>query len=78
MAKTRAEIQKAYRERKKANDATFLQKERQRQEKYRVPASQLSKKKLKKRHEKNKVYCMTYRLKKLSHQVQNNEQKSRP
>ncbi|MCP5694127.1 hypothetical protein NL287_28070, partial [Klebsiella pneumoniae] len=64
MGKTRAEIQKAYRERKKSADENFLVKERQRQAKYRIPAAELSKKKLRERRMKNIDYCAKYRLKK--------------
>ncbi|KAJ8043841.1 hypothetical protein HOLleu_11116 [Holothuria leucospilota] len=64
MGKARAEIQKDYRERKKKNDPKYLERERKRQSTYRVPASELSKKELKKRREKNRRYCMTYRDKK--------------
>ena len=64
MGKTRAEIQKDYRERKKKNDPNYLKKESKRQSGYRIPASELSKSALKKRHEKNKQYCQTYRDKK--------------
>ena len=73
MPKSRSEIQKAHRERKKANDANFLLRERQRQAEYRVPAARLTKKNLIKRRSKNKEYCLTYRLKKAL-QKQNNEQ----
>ena len=41
MAKSRAEIQKAYRERRKVQDPGFLVKERQRQRQYYVPAAKL-------------------------------------
>ena len=39
MEKSRAEIQKAYRERKKAKDQSFLEKERVQKSQYYVPAA---------------------------------------
>lgn len=54
MAKSRAEIQKAYRERKKQNDPTYKDKERKRAASYCVPAAELSSKKRAKRNEKNR------------------------
>ena len=51
MGKTRAEIQKSYRERKKA-DKTWVQKERERRMKYYIPASQLPQDKLEKQRKK--------------------------
>lgn len=61
MAKTRAEIQKAYRERKKQQGTNYLENERKRAAGNRVPAGELSKKKLKIRRAKNKIYCAKYR-----------------
>lgn len=46
MAKSRAEIQKAYRERQKAKGPAFLQKERQRAQSNYVPAASMNKRKL--------------------------------
>lgn len=54
MAKSRAEIQKAYRERNKAEGAAFLEKERLRQQHNYVPSSQLPKRKRVERNLKNK------------------------
>jgi hypothetical protein len=53
MGKSRAELQRDYRERKKKQDPNYLEKERKR--------ALLSKKKIKKRREKNKQYCAKYR-----------------
>ncbi|XP_072015284.1 uncharacterized protein [Amphiura filiformis] len=64
MGKTRAEIQRNYRERKKKNDPNYLKTQQKRQSKYRVPASELCRSALEKRHEKNKLYCKKYRGKK--------------
>ena len=49
MAKTNAQKQREYRERKKLNDPKFLEKERKRQKAYYVKTSNLSKKELKER-----------------------------
>ena len=50
MAKTNAERQREYRERKKAQSgSTYLEKERKRQKKYYVKAKDLSKKELEKK-----------------------------
>ena len=51
MAKTNAEKQKDYRERKKLVSDEFLEKERKRQKTYYVKTSQLKKNELKKRRE---------------------------
>lgn len=64
MAKTRAEIQRAYRERKKRNDPTFLAKEKLRQLSYRTPAAERSKKKQEEYKNRNKLYCAKYRQRK--------------
>lgn len=64
MSKSRAEIQKAYRDRKKQNDMTYMEKERLRQTKYLVPVGMLSKAKLKARRLIDKEYSTRYRLKK--------------
>ncbi|XP_060565544.1 uncharacterized protein LOC132724624 [Ruditapes philippinarum] len=56
MGKTRAEIQREYRERKKAKlGEEFMKKERERVRNYYVPASELSNKKRKERNEKMKI-----------------------
>uniref|UniRef100_K1RJW1 Uncharacterized protein n=1 Tax=Magallana gigas TaxID=29159 RepID=K1RJW1_MAGGI len=55
MAKSRAEIQKAYRERQKAKGPAFLQKERQRAQSNYVPASSMNKRKLTERNHKAKL-----------------------
>ncbi|KAL3836929.1 hypothetical protein ACJMK2_022335 [Sinanodonta woodiana] len=54
MGKSRAEIQKAYRERQKAKGSAYLEKERVRQLQYYTPAADLSAKKMAERNEKNK------------------------
>lgn len=64
MAKTRAEIQKAYRERKKLNDPNFLVREQMRQSKARIPTSALPKRKQQIKRDKNKRYCKKYYVKK--------------
>jgi hypothetical protein len=64
MGKTRAEIQKAYRDRKKLSDPSFLEKERKRARKNRASARILTQRKLIVRREKNKTYCKKYRQKK--------------
>ena len=51
MAKTNAEKQKDYRQRKKLVSDEFLEKERKRQKTYYVKTSQLKKNELKKRRE---------------------------
>ena len=51
MAKTNAEKQKEYRERKKLESDEFLEKERKRQKKYYVKTTQLKKKELKERRQ---------------------------
>lgn len=53
MGKTRAEIQKAYRERKKLNDTSFLENERKRARTNRIPVHVLTERKLKSRREKS-------------------------
>jgi hypothetical protein len=61
MAKSRAEIQRNYREKKKKNDPNYQGKEQRRAKTYRIPASALSNRKLQQRREKNKEYCKKYR-----------------
>ena len=65
MAKTRAEIQKAYRERRKRKEGEkYLKKECDRVMKYCTPARELGKSELKKRNEANKARNRVSRLKK--------------
>jgi len=71
MGKSRAEIQKAYRERQKAKGSTFLEKERVRQKSYYKPAATLSKKKREERNYSNKL---RNRLSRLRRQNQHNEE----
>ena len=63
MAKARREIQKAYRERRKLRDTNYLNKERQRQTKYRKPRSTLSKTVKNKLREQTRRYTAKYRQK---------------
>ena len=62
MGKTRAEIQRAYRERQKDKGPKFLQKERLRVEKNYKPAENLSQAKLLERNEKAKLRNRLSRL----------------
>ncbi|XP_053373914.1 luc7-like protein 3 [Mercenaria mercenaria] len=56
MGKSRAQIQKEYRDRKKAKlGEEYMQKERERVRKYYIPAKELSNKKRKERNEKMKI-----------------------
>lgn len=65
MAKSRAEIQKAYRQRQKEkNNERYLAKERQRRRSTYIPNSQLSKSKKEERNRKNREYLKLYRRKK--------------
>ena len=65
MGKTRAEIQKQYRERKKLREGEeYMEKERERKRKYYVKTSDLSAKKLKKRREVRKRVKKYYDSKK--------------
>lgn len=68
MAKSRAEIQKAYRERQKAKGPAFLQKERQRAQSNYVPAASMNKRKLTERNHKAKLRNRLSRLKKKEQQ----------
>lgn len=68
MAKSRAEIQKAYRERQKAKGPAFLQKERQRAQNNYVPAASMNKRKLTERNHKAKLRNRLSRLKKKEQQ----------
>ena len=61
MAKSRAEIQRQYRERKKQLNSTFLENERKRQKQYRIPAAIMKPKERKKKNEAEKRYCAKYR-----------------
>lgn len=63
MAKSRAQTQKEYRERKKAEGSGFLEKERKRQKKYRKTVSQMTSRELKRKRELNLIHCDTYRRK---------------
>ena len=65
MGKSRAEIQKAYREKKKQKEGeSYLAKERQRRMTYYTPSSELSRTERVKRNEKNSEYLRTWRQKK--------------
>ncbi|KAH3712152.1 hypothetical protein DPMN_071831 [Dreissena polymorpha] len=64
MGKSRAEIQKAYRERQKLKGPAFLYKERARQRQNYVPASHLSKKKKEARNNQAKLRNRLSRLRK--------------
>jgi hypothetical protein len=68
MGKSRAEIQKAYRDRKKAKGPAFLLKERQRTKKYYTPAKQMSEIELDERNRKAQVSNRLSRLKKKERQ----------
>ncbi|WAQ95775.1 LOW QUALITY PROTEIN: hypothetical protein MAR_028465 [Mya arenaria] len=72
MAKSRSEIQKAYRERQKAKGTAFREKEKARQRQYYVPAAQLSSKKRATRNTKNKLRNRLSRLRKRQQQERNN------
>ncbi|XP_060564531.1 uncharacterized protein LOC132723774 [Ruditapes philippinarum] len=72
MAKSRSEIQKAYRERQKAKGAAFLEKERARQRQYYVPAAELTSKKRALRNSKNKLRNRLCRIRKRQLQEENN------
>ena len=64
MPLSRAEIQKAYRERKKATEgANYLRKERKRRMKYYVPSADLTESQRKKRNKKNNEVLKRYRQK---------------
>ena len=60
MAKTSAQRQKEYRERKKTNDRRYGEKETARVMKYYVPRAQLNKKKLKTVQRKQREYEQNY------------------
>lgn len=72
MGKSRAEIQKAYRERQKAKGSAFLEKERVRQLRYYKPAADLSAKKRAERNEKNKFRNRLSRLRKKQREQNDN------
>lgn len=74
MAKTAAERQKEYRERRKARDSTFLEKERERIKRYYVPASEMNKRELAKR---NKKAAIKNRVSRLRHKIQACEERQR-
>ena len=63
MAKSRAQIQKEYRERKKAEGSTYLTQERRRQKRYRKKVTQMTPRELQRKREMNKLHCFTYRNK---------------
>ena len=76
MGKSRAEVQRAYRERKKAKEGElYLTKERQRVKKYYVPTNSLPKKNLKERREKIRD-CMRQKRMKESNNllIENNDE----
>jgi hypothetical protein len=65
MGKCRAEIQKAYREKKKQKEGeSYLAKERQRRMTYYTPSSELSRTERIKRNENNSEYLRTWRERK--------------
>ena len=65
MGKSRADIQKAYQEKKKQKEGeSYLAKERQRRMTYYTPSSELSRTERVKRNEKNSEYLRTWRQKK--------------
>jgi len=73
MGKTQAEIQKAYRERKKLKEGSkYLEKESQRVKAYYVPTANLKRKDAKERREKTRQYVNKYRQKKKT-QVENSQ-----
>lgn len=61
MAKSRAAIQKAYRERKKAEGSLSLEKERRRQKKYRKYVSHMTLREVTRKREMNRMHCETSR-----------------
>ena len=63
MAKTAAERQKEYRERKKKTDPDFLKRERERAKQNRKPIKSLTTKEQQSRRERNKFYALTFREK---------------
>lgn len=73
MGKSRAEVQKPYRERQKLSGPAFLEKERTRQRLNYVPAAQLSTKKLTVRNSKNKLRNRLARLRKKAHETISDE-----
>ena len=64
MAKSRAEYQKEYRERKKKNDASYQEKERLRAKQNRVPIKRMNKREQETLRHKNRVYSQRSRNKK--------------
>lgn len=65
MGKSRADIQKAYRQRlKEKNNEQYLAKERDRRRRNYIPNEQLSTKKRQERNQKNRDYLKQYRRKK--------------
>ena len=79
MAKSRAEIQKAYRERQKAkNREEFLKKERERVKKLYIPTCQLTRREQMRRNIKNNINLTRHRLKKKQQSVAVVEEEARP
>ena len=77
MAKTRSEIQKAYRKRKKAtNNEEYLRKERERRRRNYVPSAALSKRERLRRNSKNNETLRHHRQRKREYEdaAQNNNQ----
>jgi hypothetical protein len=72
MAKSRKEIQKNYRERQKLKGSQFLQKERERQRQYYLPADKLSKKNRGERNQKNKLKNRLCRVRKRQREENDN------
>ena len=72
MAKSRKEIQKNYRERQKLKGSQFLQKERERQRQYYLPADKLSKKNRGERNQKNKLRNRLCRFRKRQREENDN------
>ena len=65
MGKTRAEIQRAYRQRKREREGdSYLEKERQRVKKYYVPIDERSKKEQKARRDKVRKFVQEHRIRK--------------
>lgn len=77
MAKSRSQIQREYRERKKLKEGkAYLKKESSRVLKYYVPAEKLSDKERKKRNERAKTHNQTYRRRQKFQEANQNESAS--
>ena len=63
MTKSRAEIQRAYRERKKLESGEYLRKEKERAKKYKISVDLLSAKQLGQRRKKCREWTRKYREK---------------